>query len=104
MTITGRAGRWSGLMRFAPLFHQRCWVRVRKASITELKAIMAQWAEDKRMEQFFREAELDVAMLDGQKKALLMERLQLARQNLSVDTAVERLLKWETPQERNSQG
>ena len=91
-------------MRFAPLFHQRHWARAHKASITELKAIMAQWAEDKHMEQFFREAKLDVAMLDGQKKALVMESLQLARQHLSVDTAVERLLKWETPQERNSQG
>lgn len=70
------------------------------ASLAELKAIMVQWAEDKRIEQFFREAERDVAMLDEQKKALVMERLQLARQFLSVDTAVERLLKWETPQER----
>lgn len=43
-------------------------------------------------------------MLDGQKKALVMERLQLASQHLSVDTAVERLLKWDTPQERNSPG
>lgn len=70
------------------------------ASLEELKTIMVQWAKDKRIEQFFREAELDVAMLDGQKKALVMERLQLARQLLSVDTAVERLLKWETPEER----
>ncbi|ECG8513390.1 hypothetical protein DLR11_05180 [Salmonella enterica subsp. salamae] len=70
------------------------------ASLAELKSIMVQWAEDKRIEQFFREAERDVAMLDEQKKALVMERLQLARQFLSVDTAVERLLKWETPQER----
>lgn len=70
------------------------------ASLTELKAIMVQWAEDKRIEQFFREVELDVAMLDRQKKALVMERLQLARQLLSVDTAVERLLMWEIPQER----
>ena len=69
-------------------------------SLAELKAIMVQWAEDKRIEQFFREAELDVAMLDGQKKALVLERLQLARQLLSVDTAVERLLMWEIPQER----
>ncbi len=29
-----------------------------------------------------------------------MERLQLARQFLSEDTAIERLLKWQTPQER----
>lgn len=70
------------------------------ASLAELKGIMSQWAEDKHIEQFFREVELDVAMLDGQKKELVMERLQLARQLLSVDTAVERLLKWETPQER----
>ncbi|EAS0546181.1 hypothetical protein EX404_15165 [Salmonella enterica] len=70
------------------------------ASLAELKSIMVQWAEDKRIEQFFREAELDVAMLDGQKKALVMERLQLARQLLSVDTGVERLLKWKTPQEK----
>ncbi|HCF8019168.1 hypothetical protein PGO03_19580 [Klebsiella aerogenes] len=70
------------------------------ASLAELKAIMVQWAEDKHIEQFFREVELDVAMLDGQKKELVMERLQLARQLLSVNTAVERLLKWETPQER----
>ncbi|WP_077999537.1 hypothetical protein [Edwardsiella tarda] len=73
------------------------------ASCTELKSIMAQWVEDKRMEQFFREAELDVAGLDEQKKVRVMERLQLARQLLSEDTAVERLLKWKTPQERYSQ-
>ena len=73
------------------------------ASLAELQAIMAQWAEDKRIEQFFREAELDVAMLNGQKKALVMERLQLARQLLLADSAVERLLKWETPTERLGQ-
>ncbi|MGG8098666.1 hypothetical protein PGO14_24240, partial [Klebsiella aerogenes] len=67
---------------------------------TELKAIMAQWAEDKRIEQFFREAESDVYLVEGKHKGQVMERLQLARQLLSVDTAVERLLKWTTPQER----
>lgn len=70
------------------------------ASRTELKSIMAQWADDKRMEQFFREAELDAADLDEQQKVRIMERLQLARQFLSEDTAVERLLKWKTPQDR----
>lgn len=73
-----------------------------KASITELKAIMAQWVEDKRMEQFFREAELDAAGLDEQQRVRVMERLQLAQQFLSEDTAVERLLKWKTPQDRFS--
>ncbi|EFE07305.1 hypothetical protein [Citrobacter youngae] len=71
-----------------------------KASITELNAIMAQWAEDKRTEQFFREAELDAAGLDEQQRVRVMERLQLAQQFLSEDTAVERLLKWKTPQDR----
>ncbi|HHR5552477.1 hypothetical protein [Klebsiella aerogenes] len=70
------------------------------ASVAELKAIMAQWAEDKRIEQFFREAESDVSLVEGKHKGQVMERLQLARQLLSVDTAVERLLKWTTPQER----
>lgn len=70
------------------------------ASLAELKSIMAQWVEDKRIEQFFREAESDVSLVEGKHKGQVMERLQLARQLLSVDTAVERLLKWTTPQER----
>ncbi|EPB2248833.1 hypothetical protein ACRC59_002227 [Citrobacter youngae] len=69
------------------------------ASLTELKAIMVQWAEDKRIEQFFREAELYAAGLEEQQKIQMVERLQLARQFLSEDTAVERLLKWNTPKE-----
>ncbi|HCI6425193.1 TPA: hypothetical protein NPP08_004862 [Klebsiella quasipneumoniae subsp. similipneumoniae] len=70
------------------------------ASVAELKAIMAQWAEDKRIEQFFLEAESDASLLGEQLKIQIINRLQLARQLLSVDTAVERLLKWKTPHER----
>lgn len=69
------------------------------ASLAELKAIMVQWAEDKRIEQFFHEATSDAAMLGEQQKIQVMERLKLARQLLSVETAVARLLKWETPKE-----
>ena len=69
------------------------------ASLAELKAIMAQWAEDKRIEQLFLEAEKDVASLDEQQKVQIMERLQLARKLLSEYGAVERLLKWRTPLE-----
>lgn len=71
-----------------------------RASRTELKSIIAQWTEDKRLEQFFHEAESDTATLDVQQKVQVMERLQLARQFLSEDTAIERLLRWQTPQER----
>lgn len=70
------------------------------ACVAELKAIMEQWAEDKRIEQFFHEAELDASLLGEKQKGQVMERLQLARQFLSVDTAIERLLKWKTPHER----
>ncbi|EBB5685350.1 hypothetical protein QLL71_000968 [Salmonella enterica] len=70
------------------------------ASLAELNGIMIQWAEDKRIEQFLRDVEKDVASIDEQQKAQIMERLQLARQFLLVDSAVERLLKWKVPQER----
>ena len=70
------------------------------ASLAELEAIMVQWAEDKRIEQFFREAELDAVDFDEQQRLKIMERLQLARQFLSVDKAAERLMKWRIPEER----
>lgn len=69
------------------------------ASLAELEAIMVQWAEDKRIEQFFREVEKDVASFNEQQKVQIMERLQLARQFFSEHRAVERLLKWKTPME-----
>lgn len=74
------------------------------ASLAELKDIMVQWAEDKRIEQFFREAEQDAASLDEQQKVQIMERLQLARQLISVDTAFERLLKWKMPNDQERKG
>jgi|GEM_PF-1295370 len=74
------------------------------ASLAELKAIMVQWVEDKRIEQFFREAELDVAMVDEHRKGLAMERLRLARIFLSEETGIEWLLKWKIPEERLSKG
>lgn len=74
------------------------------ASLAELKAIMVQWAEDKRIEQFFREAEIDADTFDKPKRMLVIERLQLARHFLSGVTAVELLLDWKTPQERLLKG
>ncbi|EPO5341456.1 hypothetical protein ACUB1R_001589 [Klebsiella oxytoca] len=74
------------------------------ASLAELKAIMVQWTEDKRIEQFFREAEIDADTFDDPKRILVIERLQLARHFLSGETAVELLLDWKTPQERLLKG
>lgn len=73
-------------------------------SLAELKAIMVQWAEDKRIEQFFREVELDMAGLDELQKIQIMERLQLARKFLLADSAVERLMAWKTPPELLNKG
>lgn len=70
------------------------------ASLAELKAIMVQWAEDKRIEQFLCEVEQGAEKLEEQKKIEAMERLQLARQLMSEDRAVELLLRWETPEEK----
>lgn len=69
------------------------------ASLAELKAIMVQWSEDKRIEQFFREVDLDAARLDEPQQIQIMRRLQLARQFLSENNAFEKLLKWKTPNE-----
>lgn len=74
------------------------------ASLAELKAIMVQWAEDKRIKQFLREAEIDADIFDDPKRILVIERLQLARHFLSGETAVELLLDWKTPQERLLKG
>ncbi|ECB0591253.1 hypothetical protein GR173_004034 [Salmonella enterica subsp. enterica] len=69
------------------------------ASLAELKAIMEQWAEDKRVEQFFREAESDASMLGEQQRVQIMERIQLARQFLLTESAIEKLMRWKMPQE-----
>lgn len=45
------------------------------ASVAELKAIMAQWAEDKSIEQFFHEAESDSSLLEEKQKGPVMECL-----------------------------
>jgi len=71
-----------------------------KTSVNELQVIMAKWAEDMRIEQFFRDAEKDI---EGCKTALqdqLRERLRAAREFMQGETALQRLLKWRTPEER----
>ncbi|MCT8349718.1 hypothetical protein LGZ99_21575 [Photorhabdus temperata] len=72
----------------------------REKSQAELQSIMVQWGEDKRVEQFFSEVEADALKLDQGQREQVLERLRLARQFLSSDSAIERLLNWKTPQER----
>lgn len=69
-------------------------------SVSELKGIMAKWAEDMRVEQFFIDAERDIQNCDPILLEKLRERLEAAREFMQGETALQRLLKWRTPDER----
>jgi len=71
-----------------------------KASVNELHVIMAKWAEDIRIEQFFRDAEKDIEGCEAALQEQLRERLRAARKFMRGETALQRLLKWRTPEER----
>lgn len=71
-----------------------------KASVNELHVIMAKWTEDMRVEQFFRDAEKDIERCDAALHEQLRERLRAAKEFLKGETALQRLLKWRTPEER----
>ncbi|HDL7358826.1 TPA: hypothetical protein PXN21_002157 [Yersinia enterocolitica] len=85
-------------------YEKREWIHkveeAHKKSQSELQSIMIQWIEDKRIEQFFQEAEFDALNLSNEQKELVQERIKLARQFLSGDSAIQRLINWKTPQER----
>lgn len=71
-----------------------------KSSVNELQVIMAKWAEDIRIEQFFRDAEKDIEGYEAALQDQLRERLRAAREFMQGETALQRLLKWRTPEER----
>jgi len=71
-----------------------------KTSVNELQVIMAKWAEDIRIEQFFRDAEKDIEVCEAALQEQLRERLRAAREFMQGETALQRLLKWRTPEER----
>ena len=71
-----------------------------KASVNELQGIMVKWAEDMRVEQFFRDAERDIEKCNAVLQDQLRERLRAARGFMQGETALQRLLKWRTPDER----
>ncbi|MBO0636413.1 hypothetical protein [Pantoea agglomerans] len=71
-----------------------------KASVNELHVIMAKWTEDMRVEQFFTDAEKDIKRCDTALQEQLRERLRAAKEFLKRETALQRLLKWRTPEER----
>ncbi|SNY70973.1 hypothetical protein [Pantoea sp. GL120224-02] len=71
-----------------------------KDSVNELQGIMTRWAEDMRVGQFFMDAEKDIENCDPVLQEKLRERLKAAREFMQGETALQRLLKWRTPDER----
>lgn len=61
---------------------------------------MAKWTVDMRVEQFFRDAEKDIEGCEAGLQEQLRERLKAARELMQGETALQRLLKWRTPEER----
>lgn len=71
-------------------------------SISELQVIMAQWSKDRLIEQFLTEAEQAAEELEAPLREATREKLKLAREFCQGEMALERLVKWKTPQERLS--
>jgi hypothetical protein len=75
-------------------------IQARKDSREDLLKIIERWAEVKRIEEFFNDAERRVADIGESEKDILMERLKLARELIGSTDALDRLASWKTPEER----
>jgi len=64
-----------------------------KNSVIELQGIMTKWVEDRRIEQFFIDAERDIQNCDPAMQEKLSERLKAAREFMQGATALQHLLK-----------
>lgn len=79
---------------------ERQAARKLKESRDDLLRIIDRWAESKRIEQFFAEAERHLAALDEDKKLQLLGRLAEARELIGGTDALEQFLAWSSPTER----
>jgi hypothetical protein len=71
-----------------------------KDSKEELHHIIDQWAESKRLDQFFADAERRVADLDTDERLRMLDRLKSAHELIGSVDALERLRFWKSPEER----
>jgi hypothetical protein len=71
-----------------------------KDSKEELHNIIDLWAESKRLEQFFADAERRVADLDADERLRMLDRLKSARELIGSVDALERFRSWKSPEER----
>ena len=71
--------------------------RARQAAKEELRAIVKAWNDAFALEAFFTELTRHVAALDGDERANLEARIQVARELAGGQDAIVRFLKWRLP-------
>lgn len=79
---------------------ERQRVKAIKESREELWGIVNAWSEAKRIEEFFKDAELRAATLGNNDHTAILDRLKQARELLDGVDALQRFLSWKSPEER----
>lgn len=79
---------------------ERRRIKAIKDSREELSEIIKGWAKAKRIEEFFADAERGAADLGDDEKAVILERLKLAREMVGSIDALLWLRSWKAPDER----
>jgi hypothetical protein len=75
-------------------------IRAEKESREELFKVIESWAEVKKIEEFFADAERRAAGLSEDEKENILERLKLARKMVGGVDALQRFRSWKAPDER----
>jgi len=79
---------------------ERRRLKAEQDSREELLEIIEAWAEAKRFEEFFADAEQRAAELGDEEKSMLQERLKLAREMIGGTDALQWFRSWKSPDER----
>lgn len=74
--------------------------KARHDSQQELLRIISVWTQSKRIQEFLADAGSRLCTLEPELRRELQERLELARQLVGPDDALERLREWSAPEER----
>jgi hypothetical protein len=78
---------------------ERRRIKAIKDSSAKLHEIIDAWGEAKRIEEFFKDAELRLEGLGDEDRAAILDRLKRARELLGGIDALERFKAWKTPDE-----
>jgi hypothetical protein len=79
---------------------ERRRIKTIKDSSAQLHEIIDAWGEAKRIEEFFKDAELRLEGLNDVERVMILDRLKRARELLGGVDALERFKAWKSPEER----